>query len=138
MKARILAVGRIREPFAAAQQHYLKMVRPHLRVEVVEVKQDLDLRGRLAPSSRKVALDIGGTQMDSLEWAAWLDGRRMAGGDVDFMIGGPEGLPPDLVGEADESISLGRLTMAHQLARIVLLEQLFRAGKITAGERYHL
>jgi 23S rRNA (pseudouridine1915-N3)-methyltransferase len=76
--------------------------------------------------------------MDSIEWGAWLDERRMAGRNIEFLIGGPEGLPSALVEGADERISLGRMTLAHQLARVVLLEQLFRAGKISAGERYHL
>lgn len=138
MRARILAVGRIRPPFADAQGHYLKMLRPHLRLEVVEVKGPDALERRLEPSAWTVALDSRGIEMDSLQWATWLDGRRMSGGNLEFLIGGPEGLPRDLLESSDESLSLGRLTLAHQLARIVLLEQLFRAGKITAGERYHL
>ena len=138
MKARIVAVGRIREPFTAAQAHYLKMLKPHLPCEVVEVKKDEDLDRRRDASAWTVALDSGGRQMDSIEWAGWLGDRRMAGLNLDFLIGGPEGLPSAMVEDADQRISLGRMTLAHQLARVVLLEQLFRAGKITAGERYHL
>lgn len=138
MRVRVVAVGRVRDPFAAAQSHYLKMLRPLVTVEVIEVKRDDDLGRRLDRAAWTVALEAGGEQMDSVEWSAWLDRRRMAGRNVDFLIGGPEGLPSDLVGGSDERISLGSMTMAHQLARIVLLEQLFRAGKISAGERYHL
>lgn len=138
MRARIIAVGRIRDPFTAGQQHYLKMLRPHLPVEVVEVKRSDGLERRLEDSAWTIALDPGGRQMDSIEWGAWLDERRMAGRNIEFLIGGPEGLPSALVEGADERISLGRMTLAHQLARVVLLEQLFRAGKISAGERYHL
>lgn len=138
MKARIVAVGRIREPFTAAQGHYLKMLRPHVALEVVEVRKPEELGRRLDDSAWRVALDSRGKQMDSIEWAAWLDGRRMAGRNIDFLIGGPEGLPASMVEGSDERVSLGMMTMAHQLARVVLLEQLFRAGKISAGERYHL
>ena len=58
--------------------------------------------------------------------------------DLCLLIGGPEGLPEAALEAADERLSLGSQTMAHQLARIVVLEQLFRASKILAGERYHL
>ena len=138
MRARIIAVGRIRDPFVAAQVHYLKMLRPHLPVEVIEVKKVEGVGRHLEGGAWTVALDSRGGQMDSLEWATWLDSRRMAGRNLEFLIGGPEGLTGDLVEGSDETLSLGRITMAHQLARVVLLEQLFRAGKITAGERYHL
>lgn len=138
MKSRIVAVGRIRDPFTAAQAHYLKMLRPHLTLEVVEVRKDEEIERRLDPSAWTVSLDVRGRQMDSIEWGGWLDRRRMTGGNIDFLIGGPEGLPPVLVERSDDRVSLGEMTMAHQLARVVLLEQLFRACKISAGERYHL
>jgi 23S rRNA (pseudouridine1915-N3)-methyltransferase len=57
--------------------------------------------------------------------------------DLCFLIGGAHGLPPEALQRADERLSLGPQTMAHQLARVVLLEQLFRAAKIVAGEPYH-
>jgi 23S rRNA (pseudouridine1915-N3)-methyltransferase len=76
--------------------------------------------------------------MTSIEWSDWLAARRMAGRDVTLVIGGPEGLPGEVLEAASERVSFGRQTLAHQLARIVLLEQLFRAGKILAGEKYHL
>ncbi len=138
MKLTVLAVGRIRPPFAEAEAHYLKLARPRDRIEVTEVKDDRALVRRVDPGSRLVALEAGGTAMDSEGWAGWLDRRRHEGRNVTFLIGGPAGLPDELARRAGESLSLGSHTMAHQLARIVLLEQLFRAGKIIAGERYHL
>lgn len=138
MRARVIAVGRMRDPFSDDQNHYLKMLRPHLPVEVVEVKKVDGIERLLEKGAWTVALDSRGAEMESLEWATWLDDRRMAGRNLEFLVGGPEGLPRDLVSGSDETISLGRMTMAHQLARVVLLEQLFRAGKISAGERYHL
>lgn len=138
MKVTVLAVGRIRSPFTEAEAHYLKLTRPRQKVEVVEVKDDAALIRRVDPASRLVALELEGRQMTSERWAAWLDRRRHEGRDVTFLIGGPAGLPAELRERTAESVSLGSQTMAHQLARVVLLEQIFRAGKILAGERYHL
>lgn len=133
-----MAVGRIRPPFGAAQDHYVKLLEPRQRVEIVEVKDDDAMLRRLDRDSHVVALDLAGRAMDSLAWSAWLEQRRLAARDVTVLVGGPSGLPAGALAESDETISLGPQTMAHQLARIVLLEQLFRARKIAAGERYHL
>jgi len=138
MKTTVMAVGRIRPPFEAAEAHYLKLLKQRQKVGVVEVKDDQSMLRRLSPDSHVVALDLGGRAMDSIAWSAWLDQRRLAARDVTILIGGPSGLPVEAISRSDESISLGPQTLAHQLARIVLLEQLFRAGKILAGEKYHL
>ncbi len=138
MKITVLAVGRIRPPFNEAEGHYMKMLRTKQSVEVVEVKDDEALSRRLGPDSHVVALELGGKQMDSGNWAKWLDRRRHAGHKVTILIGGPEGLPTEVQEKVDERLSLGKQTLAHQLARIVLLEQIFRAAKILAGEKYHL
>lgn len=138
MKITVLAVGRIRPPFDEAEGHYMKMLRTKQAVEVVEAKDDGALARRLDPGSHVVALDLNGKQLDSETWAKWLDARRQAGRKVTLLIGGPEGLPPEVRARVDEKFSLGKQTLAHQLARIVLLEQIFRASKILAGEKYHL
>jgi 23S rRNA (pseudouridine1915-N3)-methyltransferase len=75
--------------------------------------------------------------MSSRAWANWLEERRIDAQDVCFLIGGPTGLEPRTMDLVDERVSLGPQTLAHQLARVVLLEQLFRATKILAGEPYH-
>lgn len=138
MKTTVMAVGRIRPPFDDAEAHYLKLLAQRQRLEVVEVKDDEAMLRRLDYDSHVVALDLGGRAMDSIAWSAWLDERRLAARDVTVLVGGPSGLPAAALSRSDESISLGPQTMAHQLARIVLLEQIFRAGKILAGEKYHL
>lgn len=138
MKVKVLAVGRIRAPFAEAQAHYLKLLAPRLRVEVVEVKDGGGLSDRVGERERVVCLDARGRTMDSFEWSGWLDERRLEARDVAIAVGGPEGLPDGMLERAEEVISLGPQTIAHQLARTVLLEQLFRASKILAGEPYHL
>ena len=138
MKITLIAEGRLREPFTAVQAHYLKMFGSKQRVEVVEVKDGDGLLRRVGERERVVCLDGRGRMMDSIEWSGWLEGRRLEARDVVIAIGGAEGLPDEMLERADEVISLGPQTIAHQLARIVLLEQLFRASKILAGEPYHL
>jgi len=138
MKITVLAVGRIRDPFADAEAHYTKMLRTKQSVEVVEVKDDDALARRIDDNSHLVALDFDGPQMSSENWAAWLDRKRHQGKKITFLIGGPNGLPPEIRARVGERVSLGKQTLAHQLARIVLLEQIFRASKILAGESYHL
>lgn len=148
MKVELIAVGRIKAPFAEAENHYLKMLKPLMPVEVTEVKDDPALARSVAAAratggSRPdpgtvTALEAGGRDMTSERWADWLDDRRHDGKRLTFLVGGPEGLPGEVSGMADHRLSLGPQTMAHQLARIVLLEQLFRASKILAGQRYHL
>ena len=137
MKLTVLAVGRIKAPFAEAQAHYMKMLGPRQRVEVVEVKTGDGLSGRIGERDRVVCLDGRGKAMDSFEWSGWLEERRLDAKDVVIAIGGPEGLPDEMLDLADEVVSLGPQTIAHQLARIVLLEQLFRATRILAGDPFH-
>jgi len=98
------------------------------------VGEDEKLGRRIPDRAHVVVLDAGGDQHDSIGFARWLEARRQAGRDVVFVIGGPFGIKLD---DHDERLSLGPLTLPFQLARVVLLEQLYRAHKILAGEPYH-
>ena len=138
MKATIVVVGKIKAPFAEADAHYRKLLQRHQPVEVIEVRDEVNIEGRIPARSHVIALDRGGRALSSKAWASWLSERRIDARDLCFLLGGPEGLSAHTVGLADERLSLGPQTMAHQLARVVLLEQLFRATKILAGEPYHL
>jgi 23S rRNA (pseudouridine1915-N3)-methyltransferase len=133
----VITVGKAKEPFLEADAHYRKLLQRHQRVEVIEVRDEANIEGRIPKRAHVVALDRGGRALSSKAWSSWLSERRIDARDVCFVIGGPRGLPPEAVALADERISLGPQTMAHQLARVVLLEQLFRATKILAGEPYH-
>jgi len=130
----VLAVGRLRPPYADDVQHYMKMLARHARVEMIEVRQEEQLAGRIPDRAFVSLLAREGEQFDSLSFARFLEDRRMAGRDVCFVIGGPLGLQMEAV---DHRFSLGPLTLPHQLARVVLLEQLYRGHKILAGEPYH-
>jgi len=130
----VLAVGRMRPPFADDVQHYQRLLAKHARVDVVEVRED-DAVARRVPERAYVSLlDERGRAYDSEAFAGWLEERRRAGRDVCFVVGGPFGTALE---RCDHRLSLGPLTLPHQLARVVLLEQLFRAHKILAGEPYH-
>ena len=130
-------MGRIKPPFSEAEAHYLKLLSRYQPVEVVEARDDDQLVERIPGDAAVVALDRGGRARDSLQWSEWLGERRLEARDLCFLVGGPKGLPGAALDAAGESFSLGPQTMAHQLARVVLLEQLFRAAKILAGEPYH-
>lgn len=93
---------------------------------------------RIGPQDYVIALCIEGKQYASPELAERLRGLFTQGKScVDFVIGGSLGLDKAVLCRADERMSMSRMTFPHQLARVMLLEQLFRAAKINAGERYH-
>ena len=124
----------MRPPFDDASAHYLRLLERQARVDVVELREDEQVERRLPARAHVVLLDARGRQRDSEQLAEWLEGRRQAGRDVCFVVGGPFGIE---LPRCDEKLSLGPMTLPHLLARVVLLEQLFRAHKILAGEPYH-
>jgi 23S rRNA (pseudouridine1915-N3)-methyltransferase len=130
----VLAVGKVRPPYADDVEHYLRLLSRHARVEHVEVREDEAVERRIPPRAYVSLLDAGGRAYDSEAFAAWLEERRQAGRDVCFVVGGPYGTA---LSRCDHKLSFGPATLPHQLARVVLLEQLFRAHKILAGEPYH-
>ncbi len=134
MKLTVLSVGRLRPPYVDDVAHYTKLLTRHAKLELVEVREDERVAKRLPGDAFVSLLDVDGTAYDSLGFADFIEQRRQAGRDVCFVIGGAMGLDIDGV---EHRFSLGPLTMPHQLARVVLLEQLYRAHKIIAGETYH-
>jgi 23S rRNA (pseudouridine1915-N3)-methyltransferase len=152
MRLRVLAVGKDRSGlYAPAVEEYAKRLERYLRFDLVEVpeaskhagtprareEEGEALLARVEAGDRVVALDERGEQVDSLglarRVAAWMEGGR----DVALLVGGAEGLAPAVLARASERLSLSRLTLAHRLARLVLLEQLYRAMTILRGEPYH-
>ena len=154
MRLRIAAVGRLKEAhWRAAAEEYLKRLRPYATVEVAEISdrdisydaskamaaEGADLLPAIPESSYVVALDLAGTQTTSEGLSARLADLMVGGrSDVTFVIGGSAGLAPAVLQRADEKLSLSRMTLPHQLARVVLLEQLYRAFRIMRNEPYHL
>ena len=158
MRITIVAVGKLKERFwAEACAEYLKRLQPYARVVVREVadvdpgrvggeRAACDKEGagvlaelaRVADRTHVVLLDIGGKERSSVEFAHRLDALALQGtSDVAFVIGGSDGVSDAVRRCADETLSFGRITLPHNLARVVLLEQLYRAMKISRGEPYH-
>jgi 23S rRNA (pseudouridine1915-N3)-methyltransferase len=138
VKVVVVAVGRLRPPYADDVQHYQRLLARHAKLELIEVREDEQVARRVPERAFVSVLDAGGEAMDSVAFSRFLEERRQAGRDLCFVIGGPFGhRGGDAEREADHRLSLGPLTLPHQLARVVLLEQLFRAHKILAGEPYH-
>lgn len=153
-RATIVAVGSLKGWAAEGADDYLKRLRRSFVVEVVEVpEEDLNRRnteevleaeaGKLLKwipaGAYVISLDRErGEQLSSEKLARRLDSLGLSGrSHVVFIVGGPLGLSPKVVGKADALVSFGPITLPHALARVVLLEQLYRASKINRGEKYH-
>jgi 23S rRNA (pseudouridine1915-N3)-methyltransferase len=134
MRTLLLAVGRVRPPYADDVQHYKQMLARYARLELIEVREDQSIDGRIPDRAYVVLLASDGREFDSIEFSHFLEERRQSARDVCFVIGGPRGLDLE---SCDMRLSLGKMTLPHQLARVVLLEQLYRANKIIAREPYH-
>jgi 23S rRNA (pseudouridine1915-N3)-methyltransferase len=134
MKCTVIAVGKLRPPFADDIHHYRTLLSRHVRLELLELREDEQVQRRIPERAHVVLLHSEGQQYDSVQFARWLEDRRQAGRDLCFIVGGPYGLSLE---RCDTKLSLGAMTMPHQLARVVLLEQLYRAHKIIANEPYH-
>jgi len=149
----IAAVGRIRTPYwKAAQEEYLGRLNRYTAARLVEVK---DAVGRGGPddvaagkegrllleasrgAGRRIALDGGGRQLDSPGLARFLEKQLAVYGKLALLVGGPVGLPAAALETCEERLSLSSLTLPHELARVLLLEQLYRAATIVSGEKYH-
>jgi 23S rRNA (pseudouridine1915-N3)-methyltransferase len=130
----VVAVGRLRPPFVDDVAHYAKLLSGHARLELVEVREEERAARRIPADAYVSLLAADGQALDSIGLARFIEERRMARRDLCFVIGGAFGVELE---NADHRLSLGPMTLPHQLARVVLLEQLFRAHKIIAGEPYH-
>jgi 23S rRNA (pseudouridine1915-N3)-methyltransferase len=134
MRTLLLAVGRLRPPYADDVQHYQQLLARYARLELIEVRENQNVDGRIPERAFVVLLAADGRHLDSIEFSLFLEERRQSGRDLCFVVGGPRGLDLET---CDMRLSLGRMTLPHQLARVVLLEQLYRANKIIAREPYH-
>ena len=106
--------------------------------EKVKTREGEAILARIKPGDRVIALTIGGKARSSEDLAKHLRELKTAGcGRLVFVIGGSLGLGGNVLARADEELSMSAMTFPHQLARVMLLEQVYRAMKINAGERYH-
>lgn len=149
----VAAVGRLREAhWQAAQADYVKRLSHYTDFRLTEVK---DAVGKSLPDSvamareaeqllaavprgaRLLLMDAGGRQMTSLELAGYLQTQLEVHGKLAFLIGGSAGFDAAIIDAADDRLALSRLTFPHEMARVILLEQLYRAFTILRGEPYH-
>ena len=140
MKIHLLMLGKTRAPeLRALVDHYVRRIRPFCPIEVTEVRPAEAARNglRSEPRSHIVLLDAAGREWDSQEFARWLGRLRDQGTEeLIFACGDAEGFPESWRARCDSKISLSRMTMAHELARVVLLEQIYRAFTILRGHPY--
>jgi 23S rRNA (pseudouridine1915-N3)-methyltransferase len=149
----LVAVGRLKERFwRDAAEEYLKRLGPYATVRVSEVddrdsgrdearalaEEGADVLRAIPQGAHVISLEIGGRQLSSEALAARLGALALDGrSSVAFVIGGSVGLSGEVLARADERLSLGPMTLPHNLARVVLLEQIYRAFRINRGEPYH-
>ena len=142
MKLRIVTIGKPKLSYASEgwAEYYARLERLHA-VQAVHLNDkyvgDAAKILEAADGTYKVIMEITGKQLSSPELAEFLDKRELESREVSFIIGGPEGLPQEVIDKADFKWSLSALTFPHDLAMVVLLEALYRASTIKAGLPYH-
>ncbi len=154
LKIKIIVVDRTRSPFLAeGESFYLDRLKKYAHTEWVEVKPARIKKGRpteeilategkaiaknLLPRDYVVALDRSGKAYDSEGLAARIDQLSLAHSRLTFFIGGPLGISKEILKNANEILSLSRMTLTHEMSRLLLLEQLYRAFTIINNEKYH-
>lgn len=138
MKIVLVVSGKIKDrDLRSVADDYLSRLRRYVRCDEVEVKSDAALAKAVPDGALRVALEVDGEQLPSTVFARRLEGWLSRGkGEVAFVIGGAEGIPEELSKRAEHRLSLSPMTLPHRLARVVLLEQLYRAFTIIRGEPY--
>ena len=154
MRFKLLFLGKTKEAYLVEGiKDYARRLTHYVQTDIITVKEKKGKKGepenllieaesqcllQNAQGTYVVCLDRSGIQMDSLELAARLQKWEMlAQKKISFIIGGPLGLSPDALKRADLVLSLSQMTLTHEMTRLLLLEQLYRACTIKAGEKYH-
>ena len=155
LKITVIAVGKLKEKFwAAACDEYLKRLRPYAKAAVAEVpdvdparagdveaareREGTAILAAVPEGARVILMAIEGKQRSSVGFSQHLDELALRGAsEIAFVIGGSDGVSDAVRARADETFSFGPITLPHNLARVVLLEQIYRAFKISRGEPYH-
>ena len=158
MKIRIFAIGKIKEQYLKEGiNEYLMRIRPYSNIEIIEVNDEpindnpnssdiekaKNIEGQrviklLKPNDYLVGLDLNKKQPNSEGFAEFLEEKLVkSGSNLSFVIGGSYGLSDELKKRCNDSISLSNLTFLHQMTRLILLEQIYRAFKINRNETYH-
>ena len=140
MKIFVGAIGKLKEPyFVAAEEEYVKRLRPYCTLTVHEAKDEAALLKALPDGAQLYVFDERGESITSAQFAELLasEAQHGAGAPLAFLIGGADGHSDVVRKRAKKLLAFGKLTIAHRLVRILVLEQLYRAFKIVRGEPYH-
>ena len=155
LQVTVVMVGKTRQGFIQdGLAFYEKRLQPFLHLTVASVREEKEagglaaaavkvregerLRAQIPPRAFVVALTPQGREFTSEEFAVWLTRRELESRPLTFLIGGHLGLDPGTLAAASERLALARLTLTHELSRLVLLEQLYRAMTIKTGHPYHV
>ena len=158
MKIKIYAIGKIKENYLKVGiNEYLERIKPYSHIEIIEVNdepiadnpKESDIKLAINNEGKKVlklvkeneyliGLDLNKKELNSVEFADFLNKKFVIGGsNISFVIGGSYGLSDELKNRCNDSISLSKMTFLHQMTRLILLEQIYRAFKINRNETYH-
>jgi 23S rRNA (pseudouridine1915-N3)-methyltransferase len=150
VKLTVLSVGKDRSGlFAPGVEEYAGRLQHYARTELIQLPESRAtgdkakaeegeaLLKKLSPKDVVVALDERGKELSTLEFAEWIGKQQQASRDLGFLIGGDEGLSQEVRSKAGLVLCLSRFTLPHRLARLVLMEQLYRAFTVLKGEAYH-
>lgn len=141
MKIHIITIGEPKLAYAkAGWDEYIARLRHYHPVRVTHISDkhnDSQHMLQAAGSAYIVGLVIDGRQLDSRELANWIETRNQSGIEVALLVGGPDGLHENVIAACDMQWSLSKLTFPHDLAMVILVETLYRASTIAAGQPYH-
>lgn len=148
---KIIAIGSIKEKYLKdAIAEYQKRLQKYTSLEIIELKDesfdDIDkilnkeaekIKKHISEKCYIITLEIEGKQLDSVEFSKKLENIQLETSNITFIIGGSYGLSPEIKGMSNYHLSVSKMTFPHQLFRVILLEQIYRAFKIKNNESYH-
>ena len=157
MKIKIYAIGKVKDFYKAGVDEYLKRINAYAKIEVIELKDEpindnpsineiekvKNIEGdrvikSLKPNEYLIGLDLNKKELDSVAFSDYLMNKlETNGSNISFVIGGSYGLSDALKKRSNDAISLSNMTFLHQMTRLILLEQIYRAFKINRNEIYH-
>lgn len=151
MRIKIIGVGKLKEKYLReAVAEYAKRLTAYAKIKFIEVSDERDedpgaikkegdsILKNLKEGEHVIALVINGLEKDSVEFSKMLQKLGVHGiSDIAFVIGGSNGLHEDVLKRADIQLSFSKMTFPHQLMRVILMEQIYRAYKISEGGKYH-
>ena len=146
MKINLITIGKLKEKFLIeGVSEYIKRIKIYAKIEVKEIlecktveEEGKKLLAQIPKESFVIVLDVGGEELNSEEFAKKLDELTLRGkSNITFIIGGAFGISEEVKNVANFRLSLSKMTFTHQIARFLIVEQIYRAFKINRGENYH-